>query len=82
MDCIVRGVIKSRTRLSDFHCQGCILSLCLFNLCVEYIMQNTRLDDSQAGIKIAGRNVNNLRYSNDTSPMAETEEELKSLLIG
>ena len=48
----------------------------------EYIIQNARLDDSQAGIKIAGRNVNNLRYSDDTSPMAETEEELKSLLIG
>ena len=82
MDCVVRGIAKSRTRLSDFHFQGCILLLCLFNLCVEYIMQNTRLDESQAGIKIAGRNINNLRYADDTSPMAETEEELKSLLIG
>ena len=80
MDCVVRGVTKSWTQLSDFHFQGCILLLCLFNLCVEYIMQNTRLDESQAGIKIAGRNINNLRYADDTSPMAETEEELKSLL--
>ena len=62
-------------------CQGCILSPCLFNLYVEYIMRNAGLDESQAEIKIAGRNINNLRYANDTILMAEREEELKSLLI-
>ena len=62
-------------------CQGCILSLCLFNLYAEYIMQNARLDESQAGIKIAGKNINNLRYVGDTMLMAESEEELKSLLM-
>ena len=61
-------------------CQGCILSPCLFNLYEEYIMQNARLDEAQAGIKIAGRNINNLRYADDTTLMAECEEELKSLL--
>ena len=61
--------------------QGCILSPCLFNLHAEYIIQNARLDDAQAGIKIAGRNVNNLRYADDTILMAESEEELKSLLM-
>ena len=61
--------------------QGCILSPCLFNFCAEYIMQNTRLDEAQAGIKIARRNINNLRYADDTTLMAESEEELKSLLI-
>ena len=60
---------------------GCILSPCLFNFYAEYIMQNTRLDEAQAGIKIAGRNINNLRYADDTTLMAESEEELKSLLI-
>ena len=60
-------------------CQGCILSCCLFNLYAEYIMQNTRLDESQAGIKIAGRNINNLR-SDDTTLTAESEE-LKSFLM-
>ena len=60
--------------------QGCILSLCLFNLYAEYTMWNARLDESQAGIKIAGRNINNLRYVDDTTLMAESEEELKSLL--
>ena len=59
--------------------QGCILSPCLFNLYAEYIMQNARLDEAQAGIKIAGRNVNNFRYADDTTPRAESEEELKSL---
>ena len=59
--------------------QGCILSLCLFNLYAEYIMQNPGLDGVQAGIKIAGRNINNLRYTDDTTLMAESEE-LKSLL--
>ena len=62
-------------------CQGCILSPCLFNLYVEYIMRNARLNEAQAGIKIAGRNINNLRYADDTTFMAESEEELKSLLM-
>ena len=62
-------------------CQGCILSLCLFNLYVEYITRNARLDEVQAGIKIARRNINNLRYADDTTFMAESEEELKSLLM-
>ena len=62
-------------------CQICILSLCLFNLYAEYIMRNARLDEAQAGIKIAGRNINNLRYADHTTLMAESEEELKSLLI-
>ena len=58
--------------------QGCILSPCLFNLYAEYIMRNARLDQAQAGIKIAGRNINNLRYADDTILMAESREELKS----
>ena len=62
-------------------CQGCILSPCLFNLYAEYIMRNAGLEESQAGIKIAGRNINNLRYADDTTLMVESEEELKSLLI-
>ena len=61
--------------------QGCILSPCLFNLYAEYIMRNVGLDEAQAGIKIARRNVNNLRYADDTTRMAESEEELKSLLM-
>ena len=61
--------------------QGCILSPCLFNLYVEYIMRNAGLEEPQAGIKIAGRNINNLRYADDTTLMAETEEELKSPLM-
>ena len=61
--------------------QGCILSPCLFNLYAEYIMRNTGLEEAQAGIKIAGRNINNLRYADNTTLMAESEEELKSLLI-
>ena len=61
--------------------QGCILSPCLFNLYAEYIMRNAGLDGVQSGIKIAGRNINNLRYADDTTPMAESEEELKSLLM-
>ena len=61
--------------------QGCILSLCLFNLFSEYIMQNARLDEAQDAIKISGRNINNLRYADDTTLVAETEEELKSLLM-
>ena len=62
-------------------CQGCILSPCLFNFCAEYIMRNAGLEEAQAGIKIAGRNINNLRYADDTTLMAESEEELKSLLM-
>ena len=61
--------------------QGCILSHCLFNLYSEYIMRNAKLEEAQAGIKIAGRNINNLRYADDTTLMAESEEELKSLLM-
>ena len=61
--------------------QGCILSPCLFDLYEEYIMRNTGLEETQAGIKIAGRNINNLRYADDTILMAESEEELKSLLM-
>ena len=61
--------------------QVCILLPCLFNFYVEYIMQNAGLDETQAGIKIAGRNINNLRYADDTTLMAEGEEELKSLLM-
>ena len=61
--------------------QGCILSPCLFNLYAEYIIRNVRLDEAQAGIKIAGRNINTLRYTDDTTLMAESEEELKRLLV-
>ena len=61
--------------------QDCILSPCLFNLYAEYIMRNTGLDEAQAGIKIAGRNINNLRYADDRTLMVESEEELKSLLM-
>ena len=61
--------------------QGCILSPCLFNLYAEYIMQNARVEEAQAGIKIAGRIINNLRYADDTTLTAESKEELKSLLM-
>ena len=61
--------------------QGCILLPCLFNLYAEYIMQNARLDEAQAGIRIAKRNINNLRYADDTTLMPESEEELKNLLM-
>ena len=61
--------------------QGCILLPCLFNLYAEYIIQNARLDEVQAGMKIAGRNINNLRYADDTTLSAESEEELKTLLM-
>ena len=61
--------------------QGCILSPCLFNLHAEYIMRNAELEEKQAGIKIAERNINNLRYADDTTLRAESEEELKSLLM-
>ena len=62
-------------------CQGCILSLCLFNFYAEYTIRNAGLEETQAGIKIAGRNINNLRYADDTTLMTESEEELKSLLM-
>ena len=62
-------------------CQGCILSPCLFKLYAEYITRKARLDEAQAGIKIAGKNINNLKYADDTTLMAESEEELKSLLM-
>ena len=61
--------------------QGCIFSPCLFHLCAEYIIWNAGLDEAQAGIKIARRNINNLTYADDTTHMAESEEELKSLLM-
>ena len=61
--------------------QGCTLSPCLFNLYAEYIMQNACLDEAQAGIKIAGRNINNVKYADDATLMAESKEELKSLLM-
>ena len=61
--------------------QGCILSPCLFNLYAEYIMRNAGLEEAQTGIKMAGRNINNLRYADDITLMAESEEELKSLLM-
>ena len=62
-------------------CQGCVLSPCLFNFYAEYIMRNAGLEEAQAGIKIAGRNINNLRYADDTTLMTESEEELQSLLM-
>ena len=62
-------------------CQGCILSPCLFHLYAEYIMRNAKLDEAQAGNKIARRNITNLRYADDTTLMAESEEDLKSLLM-
>ena len=62
-------------------CEGCILSPCLFNFYAEYIMRNAGLEETQAGIKIAGRNINHLRYADDTTLMAESEEELKSFLM-
>ena len=62
-------------------CQGCVLSPCLFSLYAEYIMRNARLREPQAGIKISGRNINNLRFADDTNLMAESEKEVKSLLM-
>ena len=62
-------------------CQGCILSPCLFNFYAEYIMRNAQLEEAQAGIRIAGRNINNLRHADDITLMAESEVELKSLLV-
>ena len=79
------ATVRTRNRKPDLLqiwegvCQGCILSPCLFNFYAEYIMQNAGLDEIQAGIKIAGRNINNLRFTDDTTFMAESKEELKSL---
>ena len=94
LTCLLRNLYASqeaivRTEHGTMDCfqiwkgvhQGCILSSCLFNLYAEYIMQNARLDEAQAGINIAGRNINNLIYADDTTLMAESEEELKSLLM-
>ena len=68
-------------KIGEGVCQGCILSPCLFNSYAEYIMRNAGLDEAQAGVKIARRNINNLRYADDTTLTAESEEELKSLLM-
>ena len=83
----VRKQVRTRHETTDWfqigkgvH-QGCILSPCLFNFYAEYITRNVGLEEAQAGIKIAGRNINNLRYADDTTLMAESEEELKSLLM-
>ena len=82
-----KTTVRTRHRTRDWFqigkgvCQGCILSPCLFNLYTEYIMRNARLDETQAGIKTAERNINNLRYADDTTLMTESEEELKSLLM-
>ena len=81
------AIVRTRQGTTDWFqigkgvCQGCTLSPCLFNFYAEYIMRNARLEEAQAGIKIAGRNINNLRYADDTTFMAEGEEELKSLLM-
>ena len=72
---------QTGSKLQKGVCQGCILSPCLFNLHAEYNMQNARLDEAKAGIKIAKRNINNLRYTDDTTLMAESEEKMKSLLM-
>ena len=82
----VKKQVRTRHGTTDWFkiekgvCQGCIFLPCLFNLCTEYIVQNARWDESQAGIKIARRNIKNLRYADGTALMAESEEELKSLL--
>ena len=89
MDCSSKGSSVhgiSQARILEFKIrkgvhQGCIVSPCLFNLHAEYIMQNAGLNESQAGIKIARRNINNLRYADDNTLMAESKEELKSLLM-
>ena len=82
-----KTTVRTRHRTRDWFqigkgvCQGCILSPCLFNLYTEYIMRNARLDETQAGIKISGRNISYLRYADDNTLMAESEEVLKSLLM-
>ena len=70
-----------RIKIGKGICQSCILSPRLFDFYAEYIMRKTGLEETQAGIKVAGRNINNLRYADDTNLMAESEEELKSLLM-
>ena len=75
------ATVRTGHGTTDWFQIGCILSPCLFNSYAEYIMRNTGLDEAQAGIKIAGRNINNLIYADDTTLMAESEEELKSLLL-
>ena len=85
--CIQEATVKTGHGTTDWFQigkgvrQGCILSPCLFKFYAEYIMRNAGLEETQAGIKIAGRNINNLRYADDTTLMAESEEELKSLLM-
>ena len=94
LTCLLRNLyagqeatVRTKHGTTDWHqigkgvCQGCILSPCLFNFYAEYIMRNAGLDEAQAGIKIAGRNINHLRYADYTTLMAESEEELKSLLM-
>ena len=93
LTCLLENCIQVRKQVRTGHAttdwfqigkgvrQGCILSLCLFDLYAEYIMRNVGLEEAQAGIKIAGRNISNLRYADDTTLMAESEEELKSLLM-
>ena len=87
LTCLLRNLCTGQEATVDWFqigngvCQGCILSPCLFNLYTEYIMRNVGLEEAQAGIKISGRNINNLRYADDTTLMAESEEELKSLLM-
>ena len=78
---LVVDIINTVSKLGKEVRQGCILSLCLFNFYAEYIMRNAGLEEAQAGIKTAGRNINNLRYVDDITLMAESEEELKSLLM-
>ena len=93
MTCLLRNLYAGQATVKTGHettdwfqigkgvLQGCILSLCLFNLFAEYIMRNIGLDEVQAGIRMAGRNINNLRYADDTTLIAESEEELKRLLM-
>ena len=86
LTCLLRNLYAGQGTTGWFQigkgvCQSCILSTCLFNFYAEYIMRNAGLDEAQAGIKIARRNINNLRYGDDTNLMAESKEELKSLLI-
>ena len=82
-----KTTVRTGHRITDWFqirkgvCQGCILSPCLFNFYAEYIMRNAGLDEAQARIKISGRNINNLRYADDTTLMVESEEELKSFLM-
>ena len=91
LTCLMRNLcagqeatVRTRYRTTEWFqigkgvCEGCILSPCLFNFYAEYIMQNARLDEAQTGINIAGRNINNLRYADDTTLMAESGEELKA----